>query len=67
MNRGNDETMEELKTIASVINDEMMKRAIIMCEKYCKYHELFEKAKDDNEEEELMTKVCNDCPMLEFY
>ena len=56
-----------MKTLREVIHDEMEKKAIIMCKKYCKYNEEMEKETDEDKSTKLFNKYCAKCPMIEFY
>ena len=60
--------MANKRTIQDIIHDEMEKKAIIMCEKYCKYGE---KSKQELQRKDgrmpIYERYCKKCPMIEFY
>ena len=55
------------KRLVDLIQDEMEKKAIIMCKKFCKYNEEMEKEKDEGKSDKLFLKYCCHCPMLQFF
>ena len=52
------------RTLVEILEQEMQKKAAIMCERYCKYGEL---VRNESEENDEWRKYCSKCPMEEFY
>ena len=56
------------KCFEEVMHEMLLKKAVIMCEKYCKYGEQYKKDQEKYDDENpTYFKHCTKCPMNEFY
>ena len=56
------------KYLIDFIQEELTKKADIMCNKYCKYgDEVAEEQRDVNTKMEAWKKYCLHCPLNEFF
>lgn len=56
------------KPIEETIHEQLLEKAKIMCEKYCKYYDQYLKDQEKYDADNpTYHKRCSKCPMIEFY